>query len=119
MDAEDISESVILADTARPMKKPPRKPRPSEIAAKKAREKLKKKAKAAKFKKAVRKKKVVKKPTRPKKKVKRKPKSRPVVVTHRLDIRMTKAQRTKIETKAKKLRRTITSLVLEAIEKIK
>lgn len=38
--------------------------------------------------------------------------------TERLDMRLTKAQKAKIGAKAKKTRRTVTSLVMEAIEKI-
>lgn len=37
----------------------------------------------------------------------------------RLDMRLSKAEKAKITAKAKKLRRTITSVVLEAIEKIR
>jgi hypothetical protein len=37
----------------------------------------------------------------------------------RLDMRLTKAQKAKINAKAKKTRRTVTSLVIEAIEKIR
>jgi hypothetical protein len=39
--------------------------------------------------------------------------------TERLDMRLTKAQKAKIEAKSKKTRRTVTSLVIEAIEKIR
>ena len=53
-----------------------------------------------------------------KKAPKRKAKAR-VVRTERLDMRLTKAEKVKIGAKAKKLRRTVTSLVIEAIEKIK
>lgn len=82
--------------------KAPRKPRPSEIAAKKA--------KTAKSKKAV--KKAVKK-SKP-------AASRGVVMrSERLDMRVTKAEKARVRAKAKKVKRTITSVVLEAIEKIK
>ncbi len=37
----------------------------------------------------------------------------------RLDMRLTKAEKARIIAKAKKARRTVTSLVIEAIEKIK
>lgn len=37
----------------------------------------------------------------------------------RLDMRLTKAEKAKINAKAKKTRRTVTSLVIEAIEKIR
>jgi hypothetical protein len=39
--------------------------------------------------------------------------------TERLDMRLTKAQKAKIHAKAKKTRRTVTSIVYEAIEKIR
>ena len=39
--------------------------------------------------------------------------------SERLDMRLTKAQKAKIEAKSKKTRRTVTSLVIEAIEKIR
>jgi hypothetical protein len=39
--------------------------------------------------------------------------------SERLDMRLTKAQKAKIDAKAKKTRRTVTSLVIEAIEKIR
>jgi hypothetical protein len=39
--------------------------------------------------------------------------------TERLDMRLTKTQKAKIDAKAKKTRRTVTSLVIEAIEKIR
>jgi hypothetical protein len=39
--------------------------------------------------------------------------------TERLDMRLTKVQKAKIDAKAKKTRRTVTSLVIEAIEKIR
>lgn len=82
------------------VKKPPRKPRPSEIAAKKA--KIKRKS----VKKAV------------KTKAKREP-AKPAPDVTRLDIRLTKAQKAKLTAKAKTKRRTITSVVIEAIERIK
>jgi hypothetical protein len=39
--------------------------------------------------------------------------------SERLDMRLTKAQKAKVYAKAKKTRRTVTSLVIEAIEKIR
>jgi len=94
-----------------PLAKAPRKPRPSELAAKKKKAgKSKPKTKA-------------KKVTKPAKKKagKSKPKAKPATVarSERLDLRLTKAEKTKVATKAAKLRRTVTSIVLEAIEKIK
>lgn len=41
------------------------------------------------------------------------------VRTERLDMRLTKAEKARIGAKAKKTRRTVTSLVIEAIEKIR
>jgi hypothetical protein len=42
-----------------------------------------------------------------------------VARSERLDMRLTKVEKAKIIAKAKKTRRTVTSLVIEAIEKIK
>lgn len=39
--------------------------------------------------------------------------------TERLDMRLTKGEKAKVHTRAAKLRRTVTSIVIEAIEKIK
>jgi uncharacterized protein (DUF1778 family) len=47
----------------------------------------------------------------------RKPKA--AARSERLDMRLTRAERAKIVAKAKKTRRTVTSLVIEAIEKIR
>lgn len=60
----------------------------------------------------------VKKPKTKKKKSKAK-KIGVVVRSERIDMRLTKAEKLRVATKAKKLRRTVTSLVIEAIEKIK
>ena len=87
------------------------KPTPPE-SKKKAKPKVKK-HKAAKPK--VKKRKAVK----PKKKAVRKPKSGAVVRSERLDMRLSKAEKARITAKAKKTRRTVTSLVIEAIEKIR
>lgn len=80
-------------------------------------------------------KKKTKRPTKPKTKVKTKkrkavkakkktarkskPKVGAVVRSERLDMRLTKKEKAKIYNKAKKTRRTVTSLVIEAIEKIR
>jgi hypothetical protein len=61
----------------------------------------------------------VKAKRKPKKKAVRKPKAGAVVRSERLDMRLTKAEKAKINARAKKTRRTVTSLVIEAIEKIK
>lgn len=53
------------------------------------------------------------------KKTKAKATSAACVRLERLDMRLSKAEKTRVVAKAKKLRRTITSVVLEAIEKIK
>jgi cobalamin-dependent methionine synthase I len=54
-----------------------------------------------------------------KKKTARKAKVGAVVRSERLDMRLTKAEKAKINAKAKKTRRTVTSLIIEAIEKIR
>lgn len=86
-------------------------------------------AKAAKpkAKKKSAKRKTVKRPkSKAKKTVRRKPAKRKagrkpssVVRSERLDMRLTKAEKAKVTAKAKKTRRTVTSLIIEAIEKIK
>lgn len=54
------------------------------------------------------------------KKTKRPAKAKGVVErSERLDMRLTKAEKAKVVAKAKKTRRTVTSLVIEAIEKIR
>lgn len=93
--------------------KEPRKPRPSEIAAKKA--------KAAKLK---AKKKPAKKKTKPKvakRKTKAKARKPAAVVARpaRIDLRLTKTEKAKLTAKAKATRRTITSVVAELIEKMR
>jgi hypothetical protein len=71
-------------------------------------------------------KKKTKRPTKPKAKKRRavKSKSKKAAAngdarTERLDMRLTKAQKAKIDAKAKKTKRTVTSLVTEAIDKIR
>lgn len=93
--------------------KEPRKPRPSEIAAKKA--------KAAKLK---AKKKPAKKKTKPKvakRKTKAKARKPAAVLSRpaRIDLRLTKTEKAKLTAKAKATRRTITSVVAELIEKMR
>ena len=108
-----------------PAPKPPRKPRPSEIAAKKAKAAKKKKpAKKAKMKAKTKKKRFKKQGplhqhSRTSKKAKSSKKTSGVVRCERVDMRVSKAEKARIVAKAKKLRRTVTSVVLEAIEKIK
>lgn len=52
-------------------------------------------------------------------KIAKKGKSAACVRFERLDMRLSKAEKTRVVAKAKKLRRTITSVVLEAVEKIR
>lgn len=112
----DTATQISASPYAAPPKVP-RKPRPSELAAKakKAKPKAKKKPakKAAKAK-------------RPKAKLaKRKPgKAKPkvsagVVRTERLDLRLLPKEKAKLLAKAKTTRRTVTSVVQEMIEKLK
>lgn len=49
----------------------------------------------------------------------KKPKTGIAVRSERLDMRLTKAEKAKISVKATKTRRTVTSLIIEAIEKIR
>ncbi len=110
----DTETQEVLDRQSPTMKKAPRKPRPSEIAAKKAK---------AKPKKSPAKKKVVKtKRPKPKKTKKRKPAKKsktPHSNLERLDFRLSKKQKVKILTKAKTLRRTVTSVLTELIDKMK
>jgi hypothetical protein len=91
--------------------KKPRKPRPSELAAKAAKKKAGKKTAKPKAKKVK-----ARKPKTGKKKAK---KVVACVRSERLDLRLSKAEKAKVNAKAKKTRRTVTSIVIEAIEKIK
>jgi hypothetical protein len=87
--------------------KPPEPAKPKKRAKPKPKKKAKSKAK---------KRKVVK--SKPKKKATAR-KLNGIERPERLDMRLTKAQKAKINAKAKKTRRTVTSLVIEAIEKIR
>jgi hypothetical protein len=110
-------------------KKAPRKPRPSEIAAKKAKAAKAKAAKSKAKRKPAPKKKAAKskaakskKPAKrkaAKSKPKRKSNGRPLVRTERLDMRITKEEKRRLEAKAKRLQRTVTSVALEAIMKMR
>jgi hypothetical protein len=91
----------------------PAKPKPKKTA--KPKKKAKSKAKAKRPAKAKPKK---RKTAKPKKKAAAR-KLNGDVRSERLDMRLTKAQKAKIDAKAKKTRRTVTSLVIEAIEKIR
>lgn len=88
-----------------PVKKKPRKPRPSEIAAKKA--KAKKKAVKKSKPKAKR------KPGKPKS-----PKTS-AAVYERLDLRVSRKLKLKLMAKVKSSRRTITSIISELLEKMR
>ena len=65
------------------------------------------------------KKKPKKKPKPKKKTAKSKAKAGTVVRSERLDLRLTKAEKARIVAEAKKARRTVTSIVIEAIGKIR
>lgn len=118
----------VAPEAPPPAKKAPRKPRPSEIAAKKAKA-AKRKAKSAPKKKVAKPK--AKKPAKrkapakkakaakPKAKPARKGNGRPLVRSERLDMRITKEEKRKLEAKAKRLKRTVTSVALEAIMKMR
>lgn len=99
------TEASTAPEAPPPAKKAPRKPRPSEIAAKKS---AKRKAPARKAKAAKRKAKPA-----------RKGNGRPLVRSERLDMRITKEEKRKLEAKAKRLKRTVTSVALEAIMKMR
>lgn len=103
----DSDTEAATAKPKRARKTPAKKPK----AKAKTKPKTKKKAPA-------------KKPKAKKPKAKTKPKAKAksgAVVEHseRLDMRLTKTEKAKLVAKAKKLRRTITSIVYEAIEKIR
>ena len=88
--------------------KPPRKPRPSEIAAKLA--------KAAKLKKPAAKKTKAK---RSKPKTKKKVHGPNVIRTERMDLRLTKQENAKIMARSKNTKKTVTGVVMEAVHKAK
>lgn len=100
--ADEILAAEIVADAAKVKK--------VRTAAKKAPKKVAKKVKVGKrlIKAAKKARKVVKKTY-----------VRPLLRPARLDMRLSTAERAKLEAKAKKMRRTVTSVVLEAIEKMK
>ncbi len=111
------------------VKKAPRKPRPSEIAAKKAKAAAKRKpkkkaqkAKRPKLKKSVKKAVKAKRPAskrKAKKAAKRKPVKWSAERAERMDVRLSKAQKRKLVAKAKAKGRTITSLILDAVDKLR
>lgn len=122
MDAENDETGPLAPDALKALR-PAKKPRVKVTKTKRDRNKPRSK---------------VKKPRKPRPKVKKPKAKRPKVVktkrdrskplklkkpaperSERLDLRLTKAEKAKLSGKATKLRRTITSLVIEAIEKIK
>jgi hypothetical protein len=141
----DIETELLEASeraTPEPAKKAPRKPRPSEIAAKEAKAAAKKepavKAKPKKKKAAKAKKKFVKtakkqaparkaKRSVPKKVKKKKfakkmgkpPLTGPAALTHRLDLRVNRATKARVTAYAKKKEQTISAVVIGLIDKLK
>lgn len=97
--------------------KPPRKPRPSEIAAKKAKAAAKRKPAPKAKKKTVKAKKAVKRKPAPKKKKAKN--ARPLVRTERLELRLTKGERAKLMRHAKAAGRTATGVIVGMIAKLK
>jgi hypothetical protein len=109
-----IADMDAIEDVTKPPEAPksePKRAKPKKPAKAKAKSKSKKKPKKPAKAKA-KKRKVVK--SKPKKKATDGP-----ARTERLDMRLTKVQKARIYAKAKKTRRTVTSLVIEAIEKIR
>lgn len=106
----DAIEGLLAPVTATKPKKPKTLTTPAKRAA------ILKKVKAAKPK--AKKKPAKKTVKKSKPKAKAKPAST-VVRSERLDMRLSKGEKAKLVAKAKKLRRTVTSIVYEAIEKIK
>jgi hypothetical protein len=112
MDNPEGSEEVDRNDGAELGAKKPKK-RAKPKAKKKAKRPAKPKTKAK-----AKKRKVVKAKSK-KKTTQRATKLNGDARSERLDMRLTKAQKAKVYAKAKKTRRTVTSLVIEAIEKIR
>lgn len=97
---------AAVVKRTKPAKKKKKK-KPAKVRPKPAKKKKKKKPA-----------KVVKRKSAPKK-VKAVNRSIAVARPARLDLRLTKAEKAKLIARAKKLRRTVTSVVLEMIEKLK
>jgi hypothetical protein len=121
-EAPDMPAPEVLK--ALPKVKAPRKPRPSEVAAKAKKPAPKKKKAAAKPKVRHKKqgpKKLLKRSVAKPKKPKPKAKKAAAVIARpeRLDLRLSKKEKAKLVAKAKATRRTVTSVVLEMIEKLK
>lgn len=107
MDTVGLTPEEISAALPKKVKAKTAKPKTKKPAAKKSKPKAKKAKPAKKAAKAAKKPKAAKKA------------GKTIERTERLDMRLSKAENAKINAKAKKLRRTRTSIVLEAIEKIK
>lgn len=117
---EAPADSTGNSDT--PKKKAPRKPRPSEVAAKKAKAAAKKKKVAPKRKRPAPKKKAkAKRPKATRKPVKRaktkRKNNRPLVRVERLDMRISKAEKAWLEKASRKRGATITEVVLDVLAK--
>ncbi len=125
---EFLEASGLPVSLEQPVKKPPRKPRPSEIAAKLAKEAAKKPAvKKTKPKKVVKKKAKAHKPVGQKTAratrrrllaAAKKPKDAGMR-SERLDMRLTKAEKKVVTALAKKKQQTVTSIMIEALGKIR
>jgi hypothetical protein len=98
-------------ETGTPIPKSPRKPRPSELAAKKAKAAKKKKPPAKRSKSKTKRAKPAK--------GKHKAPGPGVIRTERADLRLTKQEKAKIMTRARKMKQTVTAVVMEAIHKVK
>ena len=113
---EDIDKAVQAeVNKNDAVKKPPRKPRPSEIAAKLAKAAKKTKPKA----KPKAKKKIVKKAKHSKPKAKKKVHGPNVIRTERMDLRLTKQEKASIMARSKKTKKTVTGVVMEAVHQAK
>lgn len=107
--------TVEIDTPAEPVKKPPRKPRPSELRAKAAKAEAAKKAAKPKAKKAVK-----RKPTKKAAKaVKAKAPARKLVRTARLDLRCTPSERALAIGVAKRKGVTVTDLVMDVLKRYK
>lgn len=102
-DSEKQVQELDRPKVAKPKKKAAKRPAP------------KRKVVKTKPKKKTAKRKAAKRPAKPK----AKKNVGEVARSERLDMRLTKAEKTRVVAKAKKTRRTVTSLIIEAIEKIK
>lgn len=119
-------DGVTVPDTPATKKRKAKVAKRSKPKAKKTKPKAKRKpAKKVKAKRPKAAKSKAKK-SKPKKTAKRKPAKKktrkgvkPLVRTERIDMRVTKAQKARVYAKAKRLKRTYTSVVLEAIDSVR